>query len=107
MTDKCDMKYQKLVIPPASLKVKRRCTGFMSSIGPSICPSVFPSVCPSDCGQNRFCSVSSRILAGFISYLHILSTTSEGVSSVKVIVKFQNLNFWQLLGICNFDFVLL
>ena len=33
--------------------------------------------------------------------------TWEGVPRVKVIVKCLNLNFWQIFGICNFDFVLL
>ena len=33
--------------------------------------------------------------------------TSEGVSSVKFIAKFQNLNFWHFFFlICNFDFAL-
>ena len=33
--------------------------------------------------------------------------TWEGVLRVKVIVKFLNLYFWLIFGICNFDFVLL
>ena len=37
-------------------------------------PSFQLFVCPSVCGQNCVRSVSSTILAGFISYLHILST---------------------------------
>ena len=32
--------------------------------------------------------------------------TSEGVPRVKLLAKFQNLNFWQFFQICNFDFVL-
>ena len=36
-------------------------------------PSLRPSVRPSGCGQTRVCSVSSTILVGSISYLHILS----------------------------------
>ena len=32
--------------------------------------------------------------------------TSEGVSRVKFLAKFQNLNFWQFFKICSFDFVL-
>ena len=36
--------------------------------------SVRPSVCLSVCGQNRVRSVSSTILIGSISYLHILSS---------------------------------
>ena len=54
-----------------------------------ICPSVRPSVCPSICGQNRVRSVSSTIVVGSILYLYIL------------------LNFWQIFGICYFDFVFL
>ena len=49
---------------------------------------VRPSVRLSVCGQNRACSVSSTILVGSISYLHILSSNFG--------------KFWQ---ICNFDFV--
>ena len=40
----------------------------------SVRPSVRPSVRLSVCGQNRVSSVSSRILIGSISYLHILSS---------------------------------
>ena len=40
----------------------------------SPCPSVHQSVRLSVCGQNRVCSVSSTILNGSISYLHILSS---------------------------------
>ena len=32
--------------------------------------------------------------------------TSEGVSGVEFLAKFQNLYFWQFFKICNFDFVL-
>ena len=52
-----------LIIPPASTKLKG-----------GILVSPCPSVCLSVCGQNRVRSVSSTILIGSISYLHILSS---------------------------------
>ena len=56
----------RLVIPPASTKLKGGYTG----ITLSVCLSVRLSVC----GQNRVCSVSSTILIRSISYLHIISS---------------------------------
>ena len=53
-----------IIIPPASTKLKVGYTGFTWSVRPSVCPSV--------CGQNSVCSVSSTILVGSTSYLHIL-----------------------------------
>ena len=92
--------------PPASTKLRG---GILVSHRPSVCPSIGPSiplsVSPSVCGQNRFCSVSSTIPVGSISYLHILSSNFRGVLRVRVIAKFWN--FWQILEICNFDFVFL
>ena len=58
----------KLVIPPASTKLK----GGVLVSPPSVRPSVRPSVCPSVCGQNNARSVTFTILAESISYLHIL-----------------------------------
>ena len=55
-----------LIIPPTSTKLKGGYTCFTLSV----CPSVHLSVC----GQNRVRSVSSTILIGSISYLHILSS---------------------------------
>ena len=52
-----------IIIPPASTKL-------IGGILVSPCPSVRLSVC----GQNRVRSVSSTILIGSISYLHILSS---------------------------------
>ena len=64
------------------------------------------------CGQNHVYSVSSTILIGSISYLHILSSIfimeipiPEGVSPVMFVSKNKNLKFWRFLKICNFDFV--
>ena len=65
---------------------------------------VRPSVCPS----------VDRILSALYlqQYLpdpfHMCTSyqaTSEGVSLVKFVSKFKNLKFWQILKICNFDFV--
>ena len=61
--------------------------GFVSCIMLWVCSYWETSVC----GQNHVRSVSS---------------TSEGVSHAKFISKFQNFNFWQILWICDFDFVL-
>ena len=58
---------------PASTKLKGGYTGITLSVCPlrlSVCPIVRLSVC----GQNRVRSVSSTILFGSISYLHILSS---------------------------------
>ena len=61
----------------------------------SPCPSVRLSVC----GQNRVRSVSSTILIGSISYLHILSSNLR--RCVAGIARFKSQNFVT----CNFDFV--
>ena len=58
---------------------------------------VRPPMCPSE----------DRIV--FALYLHINTSyqaTSEGLSRVKFISKCQNLEFWLIVWICNFDFVL-
>ena len=39
-------------------------------------------------------------------FAHLIKQLQK-VCCVKGIVKFQNLKFWQIFGICNFDFVLL
>ena len=49
--------------------------------------SVRPSVCLSVCGQNRVRSVSSTILVGSISYLHILSRNFRKCVACKVCFK--------------------
>ena len=61
----------KASIPPLQ---QNQYTGFTWSVHLSVCPSVRPSICPSICGRNCVCSVSSTMLAGSISYLHILSS---------------------------------
>ena len=47
------------------------------------------SVCPSICGQNHVRSVSSTILAGSISYLHILSGNFRRCVASKVFFKIE------------------
>ena len=56
-------------------------------VRPSVCPSVRLSVC----GQNRVCSVSSTILIGSISYLHILSSNFRRCVACNVCLKNWNL----------------
>ena len=55
------------------------------------------------CGQNRVRSVSSTILIGSISYLHILSSTFR--RCVACNARLKNLKFWRIFKLCNFDFV--
>ena len=69
------------IIPPASAKLKRGYTGFTSSIRPSVHLSV--------CGQNHVCSVSSTILAGSISCLHILSSNFRRCVACKACFKIE------------------
>ena len=66
---------------------------------PSVRPSVRPSV-PHP--------VSALLRLQFwLDPFHINITyqATKGVLRVKFLAKFQNLNFWQFLKICNFDFV--
>ena len=64
-------------------KVERGYTGFTLSV----CPSVRLSIC----GQNRVHSVSSTILIGSISYLHILSSNFRRCVSCNVCFKIKKL----------------
>ena len=77
-----------LFIPPASTKLK-------GGILVSPCPSVRLSVC----GQNGVRSVSSTILIGSISYLHILSSNFRRCVACNGCFKIKKLE------ICYFDFV--
>ena len=70
-----------IIIPPASTKLKEGFTGFTLSV----CKM-------SICGQNRVSSVSSTILIGSISYLHILSSNFRRCVSCNVCV--QNSKIW-------------
>ena len=65
----------------------------------SPCPSVRPSVRLSVCGQNRVRSVSSTILIGSISYLHILLSNFRRCVACNARFNIQKFE------ICNFDFV--
>ena len=53
------------------------------------------------CGQNRVCSVSSTKFAGFISYLHILSTNFRWCVACKVYVKIKKFVFFWLRIQCE------
>ena len=92
-----------IIIPPLQRSWKR---GILVSRRPSVCSPVCPFVRPS---VDKI--VSALYLPQFLpDPFHDCTSyqaTSEGVSRVKVFVKFQNLNFWHFFGICNFDFVLL
>ena len=57
----------------------------------SPCPSVRPSVRLSVCGHNRVRSVSSTILAGSSSDLHILSSNFNGCVAREVYLKIQKI----------------
>ena len=72
-------------------------TGFTPSVRPSVHPSVPHPV--SALQRLQFWLDPFHI---YISY----QATSEDVSHVKFLAKFQNLYFWQILKICNFDIVL-
>ena len=50
-------------------------------------PSVHLSICLSICGQNRFRSVSFTILAGSISYAHILTSNFRRCVACKCYCK--------------------
>ena len=54
------------------------------------------------------CPLCSAYSSGWIHciFIHLYQATSEGVSHIKLLAKFQNLNFWQYFKICNFDFVM-
>ena len=79
-----------IIFPPAS-KLKEGFTGFTP-------------VRLSVCGQNRVRSVSSTILIGSISYLHIISSNFRRCVACKVCFKTQKGKILQIL-FDNFDFV--
>ena len=86
-----------VIIPSASTKLK-------GGILVSHCPSVRLSVC----GQNRVRSVSSTILVGSISYLHILSSNLRRCVTCKVCFKTKKRNFGEFfklvtLTLSSFD----
>ena len=59
--------------------------------------------------QNMITGDSTPLFTFFADPFHIYMSyqaTSKGVSCLKFLAKFQNLNFWHSFLICNFDFVL-
>ena len=85
--------YISFIIPPASTKLKG---GILVSPCPSVRLSVRPSVRLSVCGQNRVRSVSSTILIGSISYLHILLSNFRRCVAWNARFKVQTLKFWRI-----------
>ena len=61
-----------------------------------VCPSVHLSVCLSVCGRNRN-SVSSTILVGSISYLHILSSNLRRCVACNACFKINFGEFFKLV----------
>ena len=90
---------QTIFIPSASTKLKGGYTG----ITLSVCPSVRPSVRLSVCGQNRVRSVSSAILIGSISYLHILSSNFRRCVACNARFKIQKFFRFVTLTLSSFD----
>ena len=74
-------KWVTYIFPPSSSSTKLK-GGILVSPCPSVCPSV--------CGQNHVCSVSSTILVGSISYLHILSSNFRRCVMCKLCFKTVN-----------------
>ena len=72
-----------------------------------------PSVHPSHilcllCSTYSFSWIHFIYICIYIYYIYIYTSyqaTSEGVSHLKFLTRFQNLRFWQFLKICKFDFV--
>ena len=83
-------------IPPASKKVERGYAVFTLSI----CLSVHVSICAQNCVR----SVSSTILVGSSSYLHILSSNFRRCVSCKVCFNIRR--FQILQNYLNFPFSL-
>ena len=97
---------KKLIIPPASMKLKGGYTGITFSVCPSVRPSVRLSVCLS---VDRI--VSALYLQQYSSDpFHICTSyraTEEGVSRVMSVPKFQNFGeFFKFvtLTLLSFDF---
>ena len=88
------------IIPPASTKLIGGYTGITLSVRPSVRLSI--------CGQNRVRSVSSTILIGSISYLHILSSNLRKCVACNAsfkIKKIQNFGeFFKFVTLTLFSF---
>ena len=81
-------------IPSSSTKLKEGYTGFTLP--------VYPSVRMSVCGQNRVHSVSSTILIGSFSYLHIASSNFSRCVACNVCYQIQNFKILAnyICGLC-------
>ena len=79
-----------VIISPVSTKLKG--WGILVSRRPSV-RLVHLSVRASGCGQNRIRSVTSTILAGYISYLHILISNSRRCVARKDFSKIPKCEF--------------
>ena len=83
------------IMPPTSTKLKGGYTGFTLSVRPLTRPDlhhvvglfILREVRLCVCGQNRVCAVSSTILIGSISYLHILSSNFRRCVACTVCFK--------------------
>ena len=80
--------HHRLLLYPRFNKVERVVYWF-HLVCLSVCLSVHPFVHLSICGQNHVRSVSSTILVGSISYLHILSNNFRRCVTCNVCVKIQ------------------
>ena len=87
-----------LVIPPVSTKLKGGYTGFTSFVHLRLSVRLWKNVSTLYLPQNWLDPFDICTL---------YQANSEGVLPVRIIAKFQIWNFWQIFGICNFDFVFL
>ena len=90
---------------------KKLLGGIFVSLHPSVHPSggIFVSLHPSIHPSVPHTVSALLRLQFWLDPFHIYTSyqaTSEGVPCVKLLAKFQNLNFWQIYKICNYDFVL-
>ena len=86
------------IIPPA----QRSCLGgILVSLRPSVCLSI----CPSVRLASRVRYVAPTVLVGSISYLYILSSDFRRCVACNFSCKIPEMNVWQFIKICNFDFV--
>ena len=91
-----------LLYPPLQRSWKG---GILVSPCPSVRLSVCLFVCLSVCGWNRVRSVSSTILIGSISYLHILSSNFRRCFACNACFEIQKLEFLKFvtLTLSSFD----
>ena len=79
------------------MKLKGGYTGFTLSLRPSV--HLWTESC-------LLCMYPQQFLLDPFHIYTSYQATSKGVWHVKLFAKFQNVNFWQIFEICNFDFVL-